>query len=105
MNRRIDRQSAWRLKLRIAITSGKKRIDLQDRQEDRRAGIREARKRDVQRVTKDNGPDIVKGSTPSETEKETASRAGAGIVEAPPPPLEREREREREREKLWLKPN
>jgi hypothetical protein len=40
--------------------------------------------------------DLVKGSTPSKTEKETAERAGAGNVEQPAPPLQRERERERE---------
>jgi hypothetical protein len=42
--------------------------------------------------------DIVEGSTPSKTEKETEGRAGAGNVEAP---ASTTRERERERE-LWM---
>jgi hypothetical protein len=79
------------VKLRTAVTSGKKSTDLRDPEGDPRAGIREARNRDVQRVTKNDGPDIVKGLTPSETEKETADRAGAGNVEAPAP-TDRERE-------------
>jgi hypothetical protein len=36
-------------------------------------------------VTKNHGLDIVEGSAPSETEKETADRAGAGNIKAPAP--------------------
>jgi hypothetical protein len=42
----------WRPELRTAVASGRRRTDLQDPQEDPRAGIREASKRDVQRFTR-----------------------------------------------------
>jgi hypothetical protein len=88
------------MELKTAITSGKMKTDLQDPQEDTRGRIREASKRDVQRVTKYDGWNIVERSTPSETEKETADRAGAGNVEASTSAArERERERNGEREK------
>jgi hypothetical protein len=48
-------------------------INLQDPQEDPGTGIREASRRDVQRVTKKQTLDTVKGHIPSETEEETAS--------------------------------
>jgi hypothetical protein len=43
---------------------------LQDSQEDPRAGICEASKRDVQQVAEGEEPDPVEGSDPSEAEKE-----------------------------------
>jgi hypothetical protein len=55
-----------------AITSGKKRTNLQDPQEDPGTGIHEASKGDSQRVTKKQTLDTVEGQTPSETEEETA---------------------------------
>jgi hypothetical protein len=67
------------VQLRTAITSGKRRTDLQDSQEDPRPGIREASKWDVQWVIKNDGPDIVDRLNPSETA----------------PTRERERERKR----------
>jgi hypothetical protein len=70
-------------RLKEATVSGKRRTDLQDPQNDSRAGIHETSKWDVQGVTKNDEPDIVEGTAPSETEKETAHRAGAGNVEAP----------------------
>jgi hypothetical protein len=89
------------VELRTAVTFGKRRTNLQDPQEDPRAGIREVSKRDVQWVAEGEKqdlvegsaphrarrqvPDVVEGSTPSRTEKETADRAGAGNVEAPAP--------------------
>jgi hypothetical protein len=57
------------MELKTAITSGKRRTELQDPQEDPRAGIREASKRDVLRVTKNDGSDIVEGSTPPKRKK------------------------------------
>jgi hypothetical protein len=54
------------LELRIAIPSVKRRIDLQ---EDPRAGIREASKRNVQRVVEDEKPDLVEGSASSRVRK------------------------------------
>jgi hypothetical protein len=47
------------VELKTAITSGKKRIGLQDPQEDPRAGIREASKRDVQWVLGNKEMDLV----------------------------------------------
>jgi hypothetical protein len=44
--------------------------------------------------------DIVEGSAPSKTEKETASRAGAGNVEAPTP---KDTERKKKKETTTLK--
>jgi hypothetical protein len=71
------------VELRTAVTSGKRKTNLQDPQEDPRAGIYdEASKQDVQRVTK--------------------MRNQTGWRVRPPPKrkkvLQRERERERERE-------
>jgi hypothetical protein len=58
-----------RAELKTAINSGRRRTDLQDPQEDPRAEIHEASKEDVQRVTKNDGPDIVEGLTPSKWKK------------------------------------
>jgi hypothetical protein len=69
-------------RLKEASISGKGRTDLQDPQNDPRAGIHEASKWDVQRITKNDEPDIVEGTAPSKMEKETAHRAGASNVEA-----------------------
>jgi hypothetical protein len=63
-------------------TTGKHGKCYQDPQEDPRAGIHEVSKWDVQWATKNDGPDTVDGSTPSEMEKETADMAGASNVEA-----------------------
>jgi hypothetical protein len=60
------------MELGTAITSGKKRTNLQDPQEDPGAAIREASRRNVQWVTKKQTLDLVEGQTPSETEEETA---------------------------------
>jgi hypothetical protein len=98
-----------RVELSAASNSGKRSTHLQDPQEDPRTGIREASQRDVQRVVKNDGPGIVEGWTPSETEKDTARRAGACNVEAQAPRSnEREREREREMENFgwtWIDRN
>jgi hypothetical protein len=59
------------VELGTAITSAKKRTNLQDPQEDPGAGIPEASKRDAQRVTKKQTLDTVEGQTLSETEEET----------------------------------
>jgi hypothetical protein len=58
-----------KVELKTAVTSGKRKIDLQDPQDSPRAGIHEASKRVAQAVTKNDGPDIVEGSNSSETEK------------------------------------
>jgi hypothetical protein len=54
------------VELGTAITSGKKRTNLQDPQDDPGTGIGEASERDVQRVTNKETLDLVEGSTPSE---------------------------------------
>jgi hypothetical protein len=59
------------MELGTAITSAKKKTNLQDPQEDPGTGIREASRRDVQRVTKKQTQDTVEEQTPSETEEET----------------------------------
>jgi hypothetical protein len=86
------------VELRTAVTSGKKRTDIKYPQEDPRARIREASKRNVQRAAKGEKPElveasatsgarkqgseVVEGSTPSETEKKTAHRSAAGNVDS-----------------------
>jgi hypothetical protein len=103
------------VELRTAITSENKRTNLQDPEEDHRAGICEARKQDAQRVAEGEKQDLVAGSAPSgarrigldfvdglipsETEKNTAHRAGSDNVETSTTwdsfaPTARERERE-----------
>jgi hypothetical protein len=74
-----------RVELKTAITSGEGRNNLQDPQQEPRAGIHEASKLDIQWVTKNDGPDIVEELTLFKTEKEMAGRVGAGNVEAPAP--------------------
>jgi hypothetical protein len=54
-----NRDPHRRVELKTAITSGMKRADLQDSQEDPRAGIREASNRDVQRVSENEEMDLV----------------------------------------------
>jgi hypothetical protein len=51
------------------ITYWKRTTDLQDLQGDPRAGSREAKRRDIQRVTKNDRPDIAEWSTTSIKEK------------------------------------
>jgi hypothetical protein len=53
--------------MKTAITSGKKKTGLQDPREDPRARIREANKRDVQRVSENEEMDLVERSAPSKT--------------------------------------
>jgi hypothetical protein len=60
------------VELGTPIASGKRRTNLQDPQVDPGAGIREASRWDVQRVTKKQTLDTVEGQTPSGTEEETA---------------------------------
>jgi hypothetical protein len=59
------------VELGTAITSGKKRTNLQDPQYDPGAGIGEASERDAPRVTKRQTLDSVEMSTPSEAQKVT----------------------------------
>jgi hypothetical protein len=61
-----------------------KTTDLQDPQEDLGAGIREASKRDVQRVLENEEMDPVERSAPSETKKEIVHGVRAGNVGGPP---------------------
>jgi hypothetical protein len=58
-----------RVELKTAITFGKRRTELKDPQEDSRAGIREASKRDVQQVSENEEMDLVERSAPSKTKK------------------------------------
>jgi hypothetical protein len=58
-------------------------LDLQE--DDRQREDRKGKSRILRRVVENQGLDLVEGSTPSKTEKETAGRAGAGKVEAPAP--------------------
>jgi hypothetical protein len=58
-----------RVELKTAVTSGKRRTDLQDPQEDPRAGIHEANKWDVQRVSENEEMDLVERLVPSKNEK------------------------------------
>jgi hypothetical protein len=60
------------LRLKEATVCGRRRTVLQDPQNDPIAGIYEASKWDVQRVTKNGEPDNVEGMAPSKMEKETA---------------------------------
>jgi hypothetical protein len=53
------------------ITSGRKRTNPQDSQDDPGAGIGEASERDAEEVTTRQTLDIVQGSTPSEGQKVT----------------------------------
>jgi hypothetical protein len=53
------------VELRTAVTSGKRRTNLQDPQDDPGAGIREASKREVQRIIKKQTLDLVEESAPS----------------------------------------
>jgi hypothetical protein len=55
----------------------------QDGQEDHWTGDREANCQISCWVTNNEGSDVVGDSTPSETEKETADKAGTGNVQAP----------------------
>jgi hypothetical protein len=57
------------VELRTAITSGKRRANLQDPQEDPRVRIREASKRDAQQVVESEKPDLVEGLAPSGARK------------------------------------
>jgi hypothetical protein len=54
----------------------------EDLQEDHQAGDHEVSSRDFQLVAKNHELDLLEGSTPSETEKGTTGRAGAGNVVA-----------------------
>jgi hypothetical protein len=47
------------VELKTPVTSGKRRTNLQDPQENPRAGIREASKRDIQRVSEKEEMDLV----------------------------------------------
>jgi hypothetical protein len=62
------------LTLRTVITSGERRNSQEDLIRDFQIEDRETNSRTFQRLTKNDGLDIVKGSTPSEKEKETAHR-------------------------------
>jgi hypothetical protein len=64
-----------------AVTSGK-RTDLQDPQEDPRARICEASKRDVQWVSENGEMDLVERSASSKMKKEIMHGVGAGTVGA-----------------------
>jgi hypothetical protein len=66
-------------------TTGKYGKRSQGFQENHGNGVRKASKLDVQRATKNDGTDLVEGSTPSKKEKETTVRAEAGNVETPAP--------------------
>jgi hypothetical protein len=72
-----------RVELKTAITFGKRRTNLQDAQEDPRAGICEAGKWDVQRVLENGEMDLVERSAPSETKKEIVHGVGVGNVGVP----------------------
>jgi hypothetical protein len=57
------------MELRTAITSGKRLTNLQDPQEDPRAGIHESSKQNAQQVAESEKPNLVEGSGPSRTRK------------------------------------
>jgi hypothetical protein len=71
-NKEYYQERHRRVQLGTPIASGKRRTNLQDPQEDPGTGIREASRRDIQRVTTKQTLDTVEGHTPSETEEETA---------------------------------
>jgi hypothetical protein len=75
-----------RVELKTAVTSGKKRTSQQDPEEDPKAGIHEASKRDVWWVSENEELDLVEMSAPSKTEKEAAYGVRAGDVGAPASP-------------------
>jgi hypothetical protein len=91
------------LRLQRAATSWKREENQQDLQEVHQMEDHETSSRNFQQVTKNDPLDILEDSTPSETEKETARRAGASNVEALTtqdrlaPTFEKERERERKK--------
>jgi hypothetical protein len=73
--------------LQRAAIFKKRGDDQRDRQEGHRAGDGEASSsRNSQRVTKNDGLELVEGSTPSEAEKETADTGGTGNVGEPATP-------------------
>jgi hypothetical protein len=98
----VDNHDLYRrVELKTAVTSGKKRVDLQDSQEDPRAGIREESNRDVQRVAEGERLNTVEvlvssretkqgldtgGVKPLQNEREAGNRGGASYVEAPTSP-------------------
>jgi hypothetical protein len=93
-----NRDRHQRVELKTAITSGKRRTDLQDPQEDPRVGIHEASKWAVKRVSENEEMNLVERLGHSETKKEIIHRVGAGNVGAPatrdsfaPPKKERNR--------------
>jgi hypothetical protein len=63
-----------------AAASRKQEGIQQDRQEDFRTGVREANSRIFRQDARSEVLDTVQGSAPSETEKATALRVGAGNV-------------------------
>jgi hypothetical protein len=81
------RQQADKGPRRQAAAMSEKRDDIQlDLQEDhRQREDREAKSRILRRVAKNQGLDLLEGSTPSITEKNTAHRAESGNVETPAP--------------------
>jgi hypothetical protein len=71
------------VELETAVTPGKKRINLQDPQDDTEYGIIKESTRDVHRVTANEDLDTMEGPTSSKAEKDAAHGAGDGDVEAP----------------------
>jgi hypothetical protein len=68
------------VELKIGITAGKKRTGLQDSQEDPSAGICEASKLDVHRVSENEEMELVERWAPSKMEKEIVHGVGARNV-------------------------
>jgi hypothetical protein len=71
------------VELKTAVTSVKKRTDLQDPQEEPRAGIHQVSKQDFQLVLENKEMDLVERLAPSKMKKEIVHGVGAGNVEAP----------------------
>jgi hypothetical protein len=69
----LRRKKATAIDIGLWSSSQKRRADLQDPQEDPRAGICEASERDVQGVSKNKEMYLVEWSAPSETEEEPTS--------------------------------
>jgi hypothetical protein len=106
----IDRH--WRVELKTTVTSGKKSIGLEDPQEDRRARICEASKRDVQHISQKEEMGLVerRGRLPPKQKKRSFTGKSRVMWEHRPlqvlqPQLLCEREREREstseRKNIW----